>query len=1283
MANLKSTLNVTCSNPDLVIENNFDGALDQTGTLEKQLVYTSDTPNVADAVLTNKYTTILDLDGNLWFHGDYSHVVGDVTQTRVYDTPTIKFTNIKKLCGNLWFINDNDELYLMLDPENPVKWADNVQEFFAYYKANLDINTNRFWYLTKDGDLYGKGNNDNGQQGSGGTATVQEFTLRGQNVKKFKNTYATTWYLTNDGKLYGCGDGYYGQQGDGNLTDHIVTRFTQRATNVVDFDCAHNIYNGTCWYIDSAGDLYGCGYGGYGNQGNGLDYKQVDTAKTCVSRFTKRAYNVAKVVATTENTYYITTGGYLYACGWQYDGKTFTGRNTNYITTFTGIQSNVKDVYCSDYNAVYITYSGDLYIAGSDYSGAISGSYGDSTTYKGKYLISSDADRVASMTSYVVYINKSNKVVTGGRNQSFAMKQYTSESSGEYQDVTPEVYNWLDNGKAFNLSDYNITVIGTPNKWDSLNLTFKTVSADLNTKRLIACNNENVTVTCTNEETMPEIGTINYAWTAALSTSNIKQVEIHRNTMCYIDCYNDLYFIGSFPYGSAGVGTSETIVYNNAVKKASNVRKVGIGVHRNNVFYITNDDELFVAGQNTYGQLGTGNTTNVTTFTKIADNVKDASLSSHLLYVTNEDKMYGCGHNYQGQLSLGDFSTSTVLEPIFIADNVKSVYCGYTCSWYIDNNLDLYGCGNNNSGMQGTGIASDTSAVATFTKRAENVVKVDCSSATTHYLNTSNELWGAGYKKNNYLLDGTVSADAANAYSFILCRSNIKDFYTQGDTKYYVTTTGYLYAVGTNSYGGYGDTTSTSITAETGKYGTRVASNVDKVGYSYYIDNEGYLYLCGLNGYNQISHLLPQQQTYSMRATTLPTSQVPWTCVTQEELCLVDENNNRVNLEQQGIEIEGDLQVGDIITLKVATNSAVALAQGNRVGFRFMTSAQYEQLFAENAIYGNLIYCLTDTQVLMLEGNPYTIKPQFVEEYPENPAQGVLYITANQGVATWNGKNWNTILPEAVTVLDANTADENLLTAKAIRDFIDPLLNDGLVKDVTYDSAINCFTVEHLNGEIKELPLRNIVSAITYENGNLTFNKLGTDADVIVLPEENHLIDANYEHGILNLFLNDGTKVSVDLADLIDIYVGNETSSVDVKIENKEISANIKASAQNTRLVVNVDGIYVPADLVQTAGSTNSIDLSLENKELTGTVKLSSAQGNALQIKEDGLYTDRVDIDSYYNKENMDIALDAEKDQAEFDMEMELKVNPGVTHERHEVYNIEEVKITKAWQQMQ
>ena len=60
-------------------------------------------------------------------------------------------------------------------------------------------------------------------------------------------------------------------------------------------------------------------------------------------------------------------------------------------------------------------------------------------------------------------------------------------------------------------------------------------------------------------------------------------------------------------------------------------------------------------------------------------------------YITDSGDLYGCGKGYDGQQGSGD--TSNVSTFTKRAENVKEVFCSENATLYIDNNNNLYGCG--------------------------------------------------------------------------------------------------------------------------------------------------------------------------------------------------------------------------------------------------------------------------------------------------------------------------------------------------------------------------------------------------------------------------------------------------------------------------------------------------------------------------------------------------------------------------------------------------------------
>lgn len=171
-----------------------------------------------------------------------------------------------------------------------------------------------------------------------------------------------TWYVTKSGELYGCGYGTFGQQGSG-LTD-VVKVFTKRADNVAQVACSEY----TTWYVTKSGELYGCGRGDFGQQGSGA----TDNVKV----FTKRADDVAQAVCHDAAIFYISKSGNLYYSGFLggYDYVSSSGTPDG-ATTFSLLGSNIKgadgaysssvqyDDYMTTHMGVawYLTNSGELF----------------------------------------------------------------------------------------------------------------------------------------------------------------------------------------------------------------------------------------------------------------------------------------------------------------------------------------------------------------------------------------------------------------------------------------------------------------------------------------------------------------------------------------------------------------------------------------------------------------------------------------------------------------------------------------------------------------------------------------------------------------------------------------------------------------------------------------------------------------------------------------------------------------------------------------------------------
>ena len=106
-------------------------------------------------------------------------------------------------------------------------------------------------------------------------------------------------------------------------------------------------------------------------------------------------------------------------------------------------------------------------------------------------------------------------------------------------------------------------------------------------------------------------------------------------------------------------------------------------------FILKNDGTLWSCGNNNEGQLGLGDTSYRSIFTQIttnADDIKEIYCGyNHTLILKNDGTLWGCGYNHYGQLGLGDGTnrsiftkvTTTTSYPIFSMSSIINCinYC--------------------------------------------------------------------------------------------------------------------------------------------------------------------------------------------------------------------------------------------------------------------------------------------------------------------------------------------------------------------------------------------------------------------------------------------------------------------------------------------------------------------------------------------------------------------------------------------------------------------------------
>ena len=173
--------------------------------------------------------------------------------------------------------------------------------------------------LSKDGSVYGCGNNEYGQLGLGhktNQSTLQCLRLpQGRKALKIAANFYHTFFLLDDGLVYGCGENGSGQLGLG----HKISQSTLQCMALPEgkkvlYISAGNLH--TFFLLDD-GSVYGCGSNSFGQLGLGHKNDQSTLQRLTLPEGKKAII----ITAGLDNTLILLNDGSIYGCGSNQFGK--------------------------------------------------------------------------------------------------------------------------------------------------------------------------------------------------------------------------------------------------------------------------------------------------------------------------------------------------------------------------------------------------------------------------------------------------------------------------------------------------------------------------------------------------------------------------------------------------------------------------------------------------------------------------------------------------------------------------------------------------------------------------------------------------------------------------------------------------------------------------------------------------------------------------------------------------------------------------------------------------
>lgn len=175
---------------------------------------------------------------------------------------------------------------------------------------------------------------------------------------------------------------------------------------------------------------------------------------------------------------------------------------------------------------------------------------------------------------------------------------------------------------------------------------------------------------------------------------------------------NNVYVCGNNTFGELGLGDTDQVITPTSLNFPHGEKIIAISAGPSYSLFLTNKHSVLACGENQFGQLGLGHTSNVNTPQSIAafDGKKIIAMSAgdfHALYLTDENKIYTCGSNASDQLGMDITYLNKPQSPIFPnQEKIIAIAANQHTSLFWTNKNKSYGCGLNLNFQLGDKIGS-------------------------------------------------------------------------------------------------------------------------------------------------------------------------------------------------------------------------------------------------------------------------------------------------------------------------------------------------------------------------------------------------------------------------------------------------------------------------------------------------------------------------------------------------------------------------------------------------
>jgi alpha-tubulin suppressor-like RCC1 family protein len=281
-------------------------------------------------------------------------------------------------------------------------------------------------------------------------------------------------------------------------------------------------------------------------------------------------------------------------------------------------------------------------------------------------------------------------------------------------------------------------------------------------------------------------------------------------------------------------------------------------------YFLTNDNTLWACGDNEFGQLGDGTTTNRSTPVKVMSDVEDVAAGNWFALILKVDgTLWACGTNVWGQFGNGTTQNSNIW-PVYIRNGVKSIAVGNNHSLFLTTGGELWGSGLNDYYQLGLNF---TNMVIYANLVVSGVKCMAGGSGHTLIVKTDGTLWACGKGQSGQLGLGNTN----NYYDLQkTSMTNVKKVAAGYDHSVIMLNDGSVYACGSNFSGQVGNNSSVNALIPV-KISTGIGAGVKDIAaggnQTFILANDQTLYSCGRNNYGMLCNSDNISLTYLTQAT--------------------------------------------------------------------------------------------------------------------------------------------------------------------------------------------------------------------------------------------------------------------------------------------------------------------------------------------------------------------------------------------------------------------------------